>query len=73
MLRLNNSQTAMGIMLSSMAWYDEFISSHFPSRLKLSKTARSWEPPPIDHLKLNVDGAFFPSLSHGGVGGVIRN
>ncbi|KAL6218805.1 hypothetical protein ACLB2K_012014 [Fragaria x ananassa] len=61
------------IVCSSMAWYNEYSQAH-GSRPKMpSSQSRSRWSPPIRGIKLNVDGAYLPNESEGGVGSILRN
>ncbi|KAL6135234.1 hypothetical protein ACLB2K_067462 [Fragaria x ananassa] len=57
-----------------MSWYHEFLNLNYPEQ-KQSKTPKKCKqkPPVQGQLKLNVDGAFMPNETEGGVGGILRN
>ncbi|KAL4324604.1 hypothetical protein GQ457_11G011650 [Hibiscus cannabinus] len=42
-------------------------------RIKTKGKSEFWSPPPLDFMKLNVDGAMKCYGSSGGIGGAIRN
>ncbi|KAL6130521.1 hypothetical protein ACLB2K_068900 [Fragaria x ananassa] len=74
MLWSDKQQTAQEIICGTMSWYHEFTTINYPQQ-KPSKTSQrvKWFPPAVDHLKLNVDGAFMPNETEGGVGGILRD
>lgn len=72
----NKAMTHDQLVISSMAWYEEFtLANSQPSKsLKPAKKKNlPWKPPEGQTLKLNVDGAYLPASTRSGVGGVLRN
>ncbi|XP_024156107.1 uncharacterized protein LOC112164102 [Rosa chinensis] len=65
-------QPAHVLMLSSLAWLDEFCKARQMEKKPTVRAKTSWTLAPDGQWKLNVDGSFLPSLTHGGTGGVLR-
>ncbi|KAM5578651.1 hypothetical protein ABKV19_008793 [Rosa sericea] len=72
----DQTQTGSGVAASAMAWFEEYSRFHRDAEsLERSHPPRrkTWIAPMADSLKLNVDGAFLPTVQYGGSGGVLRN
>ncbi|XP_062020698.1 uncharacterized protein LOC133737092 [Rosa rugosa] len=72
----DRSQTGPRIVASTMAWFDEYSRANRVSEdtdRSQPVSRKKWTAPVEDVLKLNVDGAFLPSIPYGGTCGVIRN
>ncbi|XP_061993825.1 uncharacterized protein LOC133711745 [Rosa rugosa] len=69
----NTKQSADALVLSSLAWLDEFTKANRVAQLAPSKLQKTWRPPERGTWKLNVDGSFIPNTTLGGVGGVLRD
>ncbi|KAM5555594.1 hypothetical protein ABKV19_023491, partial [Rosa sericea] len=71
----NHSQNSSNLVVSSLAWYEEHMQAQKSSNVThvRQKASKRWLAPEGDMLKLNVDGAFLPSIQYGGTGGVLRN
>lgn len=72
----NNVEKSPQVLISiTMSWYEEFLQASHSATVvgnKATGVAKYWSPPPLDVLKLNVDGSFLSSSNFGGVGGVLR-
>ncbi|XP_024190432.1 uncharacterized protein LOC112194424 [Rosa chinensis] len=64
-------QSSHDIMLGCLAWLEEFQHARQVPTSRVHNIVNKWQPAEIP--KLNVDGAFLPHASHGGVGGVLRS
>ncbi|XP_024160551.1 uncharacterized protein LOC112167730 [Rosa chinensis] len=68
----NKSKPATALLCTAMAWLEEFHKARAPSNTPKQLVKQSWKPAGDNHVMINVDGAFLPSLQHGGIGGVVR-
>ncbi|XP_024172294.1 uncharacterized protein LOC112178371 [Rosa chinensis] len=67
-------QTAVDIYLSSLAWLEEFQKARAtPSTQSNAQQKHTWKLVANGAFKLNVDAAFLPHQTKGGIGGVIRD
>ncbi|XP_061994725.1 uncharacterized protein LOC133712604 [Rosa rugosa] len=73
MLWENTSKPGSALFLSSMTWLDEYKQARTSPIAPQPKTKASWQPAQHGEVKINVDGAFLPTLTQGGLGGVIRD
>ncbi|KAM5552059.1 hypothetical protein ABKV19_026762 [Rosa sericea] len=73
MLWKQTSQSAQDILLSSLAWLEEFHAARKPVRQPKVMRQKRWKPTSNGRWKLNVDGAFLPQMTKGGAGGVLRD
>ncbi|XP_062021145.1 uncharacterized protein LOC133737643 [Rosa rugosa] len=69
-----SKQTAHDISLSSFAWLEDFQKARQSTTAgNNAQQEKVWEPAAYGALKLNVDAAFLPQHTKGGIGGVIRD
>ncbi|PRQ20409.1 putative ribonuclease H-like domain-containing protein [Rosa chinensis] len=73
MLWDNTSRPAADLFLSAMTWLDEFKKAQASSEINRSQGIERWQPAQGSLVKINVDGAFLPSLNHGGLGGIVQD
>ncbi|XP_004308311.1 PREDICTED: uncharacterized protein LOC101295957 [Fragaria vesca subsp. vesca] len=55
-----------------MTWLEEFHKARHTTKTSKKKSGEKWTASSYAS-KLNVDGAFLPFLTHGGVGGILRD
>lgn len=68
------SQNAQSIMLEATTWLQEYQRVHKPEKLSGHSVRKRWSRPSGEHVyKINVDAAFLPNQTRGGVGGVVRD
>ncbi|XP_024177653.1 uncharacterized protein LOC112183500 [Rosa chinensis] len=73
MLWNHTKQSAEELVLSSLAWLEEFGKANKINKTALSKPKQAWRPAGYGTWKLNVDGSFLPGIAHGGVRGVLHD
>ncbi|KAL6223339.1 hypothetical protein ACLB2K_006726 [Fragaria x ananassa] len=56
----------------TMTWLEEFHKARHTTKTSKKKSGEKWTASSYAS-KLNVDGAFLPSLTQGGVGGILRD
>ncbi|XP_062014381.1 uncharacterized protein LOC133730890 [Rosa rugosa] len=73
MLWNNTTHPADALVLSTLAWFDDFSRIHGADKPTHPKQKQFWKPAAPGTWKLNVDGSFLPNIDRGGAGGVMRN
>ncbi|XP_024161795.1 uncharacterized protein LOC112169082 [Rosa chinensis] len=67
------SKTAHEIVVATITWYQQFLQTQQrPKQDKPTYPGKYLTSPVQQQLKINVDGAFLPPQTTGGIGGVIR-
>ncbi|KAL6228156.1 hypothetical protein ACLB2K_002110 [Fragaria x ananassa] len=72
MLWENTSRPTNDIFLGTMTWLEEFHKARHTTKSSKKKSGEKWTASSYAS-KLNVDGAFLPSLTQGGVEGILRD
>ncbi|XP_062014412.1 uncharacterized protein LOC133730929 [Rosa rugosa] len=73
MLWESASQTTQHMLLFTMAWLEDFQRASTTIAPTVQHSKPRWKLADLGQCKLNVDGAFVPHLTKGGLGGVLRN
>ncbi|XP_061990697.1 uncharacterized protein LOC133709102 [Rosa rugosa] len=68
----NKSKPAAVLQCGAMAWLEDFHKARAPLNNMRNHVKQCWRPAEGNFVKLNVDGAYLPSMSHGDIGGIIR-
>ncbi|XP_062014340.1 uncharacterized protein LOC133730842 [Rosa rugosa] len=66
-------KSADALVLSSLAWLEDYTKAQLVEKSSHSKPRKTWTPATSGIQKLNVDGSFIPNTTLGGVGGVLRD
>ncbi|XP_061993484.1 uncharacterized protein LOC133711368 [Rosa rugosa] len=69
----STKQSADALVLSSLAWLEDFTKAQQVKKSSHSKLRKTWKPAESGVWKLNVDESFIPNTTLGGVGGVLRD
>ncbi|KAM5569502.1 hypothetical protein ABKV19_016829 [Rosa sericea] len=72
MLWEDTAGTAPDILFKCLSWLDEFQKSRASASIMRSSTLHTWKPSCTAEFKLNIDGAFMPQMTKGGIGGLLR-
>ncbi|XP_024175479.1 uncharacterized protein LOC112181303 [Rosa chinensis] len=69
----DTARSPLDLLFGCMTWLEEFQKSRASEKMPRQPNLYAWQSPAADTLKLNIDGAYVPHLTKGGIGGILRN
>ncbi|XP_024171637.1 uncharacterized protein LOC112177585 [Rosa chinensis] len=68
----DTTSSTADILFKCLSWLAEFQKSSATPPTPRSYTPPTWEPAKTAEFKHNIDGAFMPHMTKGGIGGLLR-